>query len=493
MNGEYHENDRRNDLNHTENQESTPAYDPSANPEQEEARVWRAQDNGTQSEGPRNDGPEDNGPQASFGQETWRAPGVPEDVPQKKKKGSGKKIALGALAVVLSAGICFGAGYAGASVAGNQRRVIIQQVTGSTASSDGSALPAGTALSSEQVAEKVEPSVVAITTEKMTTNNYWFGSYVQSGAGSGVIISEDGYILTAAHVINGASKMTVELRDGKTYSATLVGSYVDGDIAVIKIEAEGLTPIAIADSDAVKQGAACYAVGNPEGRFSGSISDGIVSALDRTISVQVEGSSSSSGNSLYDYFYGGGSNNKTITLNVIQMTAAVSPGNSGGALINDKGELIGIVSAKSTDTDSEGLGFAIPSNRAMEIATELISSGSYSGGSDSENGNGSGVTQTSNKAILGITVRSVTAQEGMQYGMSAGVYVSSITAKSTEEAGLAVGDRIISVDQVMVSSTTDVTDYLADKNVGDQVSLNVERQGKMVSITVTLVENTSSN
>lgn len=493
MNGEYNDNERMNDMQNNEPRNTD--YDPSANPEQEEARVWRAQDNGPQSEGPRNDGPEDNGPQASFGQETWRAPGVPEDVPQKKKKGSGKKIALGALAVVLSAGICFGAGYAGASVAGNQRRVIIQQVTGSTASSDGSALPAGTALSSEQVAEKVEPSVVAITTEKMTTNNYWFGSYVQSGAGSGVIISEDGYILTAAHVINGASKMTVELRDGKTYSATLVGSYVDGDIAVIKIEAEGLTPIAIADSDAVKQGAACYAVGNPEGRFSGSISDGIVSALDRTISVQVEGSSSSSGNSLYDYFYGGGSNNKTITLNVIQMTAAVSPGNSGGALINDKGELIGIVSAKSTDTDSEGLGFAIPSNRAMEIATELISSGSYTGGSDSENGNGngSGVTQTSNKAILGITVRSVTAQEGMQYGMSAGVYVSSITAKSTEEAGLAVGDRIISVDQVMVSSTTDVTDYLADKNVGDQVSLNVERQGKMVNLTVTLVENTSNN
>ena len=129
----------------------------------------------------------------------------------------------------------------------------------------------------------------------------------------------------------------------------------------------------------------------------------------------------------------------------------------------------------------------------MEIATELISSGSYTGGSDSENGSGSGVTQTSNKAILGITVRSVTAQEGMQYGMSAGVYVSSITAKSTEEAGLAVGDRIISVDQVMVSSTTDVTDYLADKNVGDQVSLSVERQGKMVNLTVTLVENTSNN
>ena len=486
MSGEYNDNERMNDMQNNEPRNTD--YDPAANPEQEQARVWRTQDSGAQSGEPQNDGP-----QASFGQETWRAPGVPSD-PPRKKKSTGKKIALGAMAAVLAAGICFGAGYAGASVAGNQRRVVIQQVTGSDASADASGLPAGTALSSEQVAEKVEPSVVAITTEKMTTSNYWFGNYVQSGAGSGVIISEDGYILTAAHVITGASKMTVELRDGKTYSATLVGSYVEGDIAVIKIEAEGLTPIAIADSDAVKQGAACYAVGNPEGRFSGSISDGIVSALNRTISVQVEGSASSSGNSLYDYFYGGGSNNKTISLNVIQMTAAVSPGNSGGALINDKGELIGIVSAKSTDTDSEGLGFAIPSNRAMEIATELISSGSYTGdGSSSENGNGSGVTQTSNKAILGITVRSVTAQEGMQYGMSAGVYVSSITAKSTEEAGLAVGDRIISVDQVMVSSTTDVTDYLADKNVGDQVSLNVERQGKMVSLTVTLVENTSSN
>jgi serine protease Do len=157
--------------------------------------------------------------------------------------------------------------------------------------------------------------------------------------------------------------------------ARLVGSYTNGDIAVIKIDKTGLQAAEIADSDKILQGETCYAVGNPEGRFSGSISDGIVSALDRTITVQVEESSGNRGNSLYDMFYGGGTYVRNIQLDVLQMTAAVSPGNSGGALFNDRGQLIGIVSAKSSQTDSEGLGFAIPSNNAMEIASQLIANG----------------------------------------------------------------------------------------------------------------------
>ena len=430
--------------------------------------------------------------QASFGSGDWQtAPGQTPHQPQpKKKKGSGKKLLLGCVAVLAAAAICFGAGYAGAQmVYQNKNRVVLQQVTASAGS--GTVQTASGALTGEQIAAKVEDSVVAITTEIMTKSNYWFGSYVASGAGSGVIISEDGYILTAAHVISGASKITVELRDGTTYPATVVGSYVNGDIAVVKIEATGLKAAEVADSSQVKQGAACYAVGNPEGRFSGSISDGIVSALDRTISVQVEGSSSSSGNSLYDYFYGGGSNNKTITLNVIQMTAAVSPGNSGGALINDKGELIGIVSAKSTDTDSEGLGFAIPSNTAMEIASQLIANGTYEAPEGSEDQQ-SGVKPTTNKAILGITVQQITAQQAAQYNMTAGVYISGVSSQEAKDAGLQVGDRIISVDEVMVSQSSDVTDYLAGKQPGDTVEVNVEREGRLVSAEVTLQQNTSA-
>ena len=435
-------------------------------------------------------------PQASFGSGEWQwQPAQPEEPEKPRRKIKWGRLLLSAVGVVLAAALCFTAGYAGVLVANQKNTVVIQQVMPGNSSGPEAPTVDNTVLTSAQVAAKVESSVVAITTEHMTTSNYWFGSYVTSGAGSGVIISEDGYILTCAHVIDGASKITVELQGGETAVATLVGSYTNGDIAVIKIDKTGLNAAEIADSDALLQGETCYAVGNPEGRFSGSISDGIISALDRTITVQVESAAPNGGrgNSLYDMFYGGGTYVQNIQLNVLQMTAAVSPGNSGGALFNDRGQLIGIVSAKSSQTDSEGLGFAIPSNTAMEIASQLIAGGTYvpesSQGGEGETSN---VTPTTNKAILGIHVSEINQQSAYQYNMKPGVYVSSITVQSTMDAGLQVGDRIVSVDDVMVSTSTDVTSYLADKAVGDQVTLNVERNSRLVTVTVTLVENTSA-
>ena len=435
-------------------------------------------------------------PQASFGSGEWQwQPAQPDEPEQPRRKIKWGRLLLSAVGVVLAAALCFTAGYAGVLVANQKNTVVIQQVMPGNSSGPEAPTVDNTVLTSAQVAAKVESSVVAITTEHMTTSNYWFGSYVTSGAGSGVIISEDGYILTCAHVIDGASKITVELQGGETAVATLVGSYTNGDIAVIKIDKTGLNAAEIADSDALLQGETCYAVGNPEGRFSGSISDGIISALDRTITVQVESAAPNGGrgNSLYDMFYGGGTYVQNIQLNVLQMTAAVSPGNSGGALFNDRGQLIGIVSAKSSQTDSEGLGFAIPSNTAMEIASQLIAGGTYvpesSQGGEGETSN---VTPTTNKAILGIHVSEINQQSAYQYNMKPGVYVSTITVQSTMDAGLQVGDRIVSVDDVMVSTSTDVTSYLADKAVGDQVTLNVERNNRLVTVTVTLVENTSA-
>ena len=439
-------------------------------------------------------------PQATFGSGDWQwQPAQNEEEKPKRKKHKIKwgKIALSFVGVVLAAAICFSAGYAGVLVANQKNTVIIQQVAPSGNGNSAPQLPAAEGvLTSAQVAAKVESSVVAITTEHMTTSNYWFGNYVTSGAGSGVIISEDGYILTCAHVIDGASKITVELRNGETAVAQLVGSYTNGDIAVIKIDKTGLLAAEIADSDQILQGETCYAVGNPEGRFSGSISDGIISALDRTISVQIEDSrqNNNRGNSLYDMFYGGNyTTTRTIRLNVLQMTAAVSPGNSGGALFNDRGQLIGIVSAKSAATDSEGLGFAIPSNTAMDIAAQLIATGTYvPEGSGETQQPESGVTQTTNKAILGITVQTIDPQTAYQYNMMPGVYVSDITIQSTKDAGLQVGDRILSVDEVAVSIATDVTGYLADKNPGDTVNLTVAREGKMLTLTIPLVANTTA-
>ena len=304
-----------------------------------------------------------------------------------------------------------------------------------------------------------------------------------------MIISEDGYILTNAHVISGADTITVETHDGKTYTGKLVGSYAAGDIAVVKIEASGLTPVTFADQSTVKQGETVYAVGNPEGNFSGSITQGILSALDRQIAVTTDSSNSGSGNSFGGSFGNSGTTNRTITLNVLQFDAAVSPGNSGGGLFDSQGNLIGIVCAKSSDTDSEGLGFAIVGDKAQEIATALISNGSYT--PDAEEGENQNTTNT-NKAVLGITATYLDATAAQQYGFSnAGVYVVSITEKSTLEAGLSAGDRIISVDSVMVAQLTDVTDYLAEKEPGDKVQLSVERSGKMLSLEITLVENSN--
>jgi len=439
---------------------------------------------------------------ASFGSGSWESPNASHEPTPKKKKKTGifMKIIAAILCLALVGGVSFGAGYAGVMKAKDAKsKVVIQQVT-----ADGSGFETKTVdaavLSSEQVAEKVEHSVVAITTEAMKTNNYWFGDYVTSGAGSGVIISEDGYILTCAHVINGASRITVELMDGSTYDGKVVGKYVNGDIAVVKIEATGLTPAEVADSDTVKQGAVCYAVGNPEGQFSGSISEGIVSSLGRSITVQVENESEAKpqstnpggglfgGNSLYDMFFNmqGGNSYSAIDLDVIQMTAAVSPGNSGGALFNDKGQLIGIVSAKSSDTDSEGLGFAIPSNDALEILTQIIANGEYI--PEVTEGENEDVT-SANKAILGISVYSIDAATAAQNGLNPGVYIREITESATEKAGLAVNDRIVSIDDVMVYEFDDLKGYLAEKNPGDTVELNVERDGRLVSLTVELLEN----
>ena len=411
--------------------------------------------------------------------------------PEKKRRSFGWLKTTGLCLLVTA--LAFGGGYAGTKLAyQGLDRVIIKEVgegSGGDKTNGGSAGNSDSAgtqlLGSQGVAEKAVPSVVAIRTEAMVTGNFWYGSQVTSGAGSGVIISEDGYIITNAHVVDGADHITVELSSGKSYQATLVGSYTNGDIAVVKIEATGLPAAAFATMDTVHQGEPVYAVGNPEGNFSGSITGGILSALDRQIQVSVEVESGNGGFG-GGYFGGGSTVTRTITLDVLQFDAAVSPGNSGGGLFDGDGNLIGIVCAKSAGTDSEGLGFAIPGNTAQTIATALISDGTYQ-----PDGSGSGDTQTnSNKAVLGISATYLDAATAQQYGYrSAGVYVIEISEQSTYQAGLRVGDRLISIDGTVVEDLNTVTDYLRDKEPGDQVELLVERNNKTGTLTITLVQN----
>ena len=354
--------------------------------------------------------------------------------------------------------LSFGGGMAGAVVASRTGltggQVVVQTVQrDENTSSQGSA--AGTTLSIQDVASIVQPSVVAITTEQMVSSEVWFGgSYVQSGAGSGVIISQDGYILTCAHVISGANNITVQLCDDTEYTATVVGSDSTSDIAVIKVEATGLTPAVIGDSDALVVGEDAIAVGNPLGTLGGTVTNGIISALNRQVTVE--------------------NNNMTL----IQTNASISPGNSGGGLFNGNGELIGIVNAKSGYDEAEGLGFAIPINAAMTTAKELIENGYVK------------------RPVLGITVREITdSQTALKYGVSSyGVYIFQVnTGSGADKAGLQMGDRIISIDDVAVSSSNDVVQYCQTKQVGDVVSLQIERDGKIMSFDVTLGESSQNN
>ena len=375
-------------------------------------------------------------------------------VPQKKKP---NKVLLRVLACVGVAALGLGGGLGGAVVAsragltGNQ--VVVQQVQRSTGATAAGSTD-GTSMSVQQIASVVSPSVVAITTEQMVSTNTWFGgSYVQSGAGSGVIISQDGYIITCAHVVSGANNITVQLADGTEYSATIVGQDSTSDVAVLKIEATGLTPAVIGDSDSLAVGETTIAVGNPLGTLSNTVTNGIVSALNREVTVQ--------GNDM----------------NLIQTSASISPGNSGGGLFNANGELIGIVNAKSSSSDAEGLGFAIPINTAMEMAKQMIEKGYVA------------------RPAMGVTVITINdAQTAMQYGVSNyGVYIYQIASGSgAEKGGLKLGDRIISIDDVAVSSASDVQKYCQSKEVGDTVTLQVERDGKVISCEVTLGESTQS-
>ena len=396
-------------------------------------------------------------------------PVQPQDAqpPKKKKKFNGKRVARSAVALVLAAAMGFAGGFVGAKFGGSGKVVIQQGAPSSTAdSASGSdssitaASSSGSSLTTEQVADLVSPSVVVITTEQVVYSQWsWYGqNQVESGAGSGVIISSDGYILTCAHVVDGASTITVTIGD-KDYTATLVGEDTTSDIAVIKIDADGLTPATVGNSDSLKVGQSVMAVGNPLGELGGTVTGGMISALNRSVTIQ--GSSS------------------VNTMSLIQMDASVSPGNSGGGLFNMNGELVGIVNAKSSSSDAEGLGFAIPINDAIKVAQELLENGYVTG-----------------RPYLGITYLAVTdAQTASQLGVNAyGVYVVEVVKGGpAEKAGLQAGDRIVSVDGTEIASKDDLGTLMQKHAAGDTLSITIARDGQMQTVNVTLGEKTASN
>ena len=392
-------------------------------------------------------------------------PVQPQDAqpPKKKKKFNGKRVARSAVALVLAAAMGFAGGFVGAKFGGSGKVVIQQVAPSSTSSSDsGSASAVNTAsgMTTAQVSEMVSPSVVVITTEQVVYSQWsWYGqNQVESGAGSGVVISSDGYILTCAHVVSGASNITVTIGD-TDYPATVVGEDDTSDVAVLKIDATDLTPATVGNSDSLAVGESVLAVGNPLGELGGTVTSGIVSALNRSVSIQ----SSSSVN----------------TMSLIQMDASVSPGNSGGGLFNMNGELIGIVNAKSSSSDAEGLGFAIPINDAIKVAQDLLENGYVTG-----------------RPYMGITYLAVTdAQTAAQLGVNAyGIYVVDVVSGGpADKAGLKAGDRIVSIDNTEVAQKTDLGTLMQEHSAGDTLSITVARDGQMQTVSLTLGEKNAAN
>ena len=380
--------------------------------------------------------------------------------PKKRRKHSGGRIARSAVALVLAAAMGFAGGFVGARVGNAGNKVVIQQVERTDSSAASGTAVSSSGMTTSQVSEMVSPSVVVITTEQVVYSQWsWYGqNQVESGAGSGVIISSDGYILTCAHVVSGASQITVTIGD-TDYTATVVGEDDTSDVAVLKIDATGLTPATVGDSDSLSVGDSVLAVGNPLGELGGTVTSGIVSALNRSVTIQ--GSSS------------------TNTMSLIQMDASVSPGNSGGGLFNMNGELIGLVNAKSSSSDAEGLGFAIPINDAIQVAQDLLENGYVSG-----------------RPYMGITYIAVTdAQTAAQLNVNAyGVYVVDVVQGGpADKAGLKAGDRIVSIDGNEIAQKDDLGTLMQQHTAGDTLSITVARDGQMQTVSLTLGEKNASN
>lgn len=400
------------------------------------------------------------GPAGMPGMGVGGAP-VPPHAAQ-KKRGWGKRVAAGAAAVVFCGAVGFGGGYLGYTFAkgGSTGPVIYQAPAASsgTGSAAGGTANTADALSVTEIASKVGPSVVEVTTEAVTTNAF-FGQYVQSGAGSGVIITEDGYIITNNHVVSGASQVTVRTSDGTEYPATVVGADSKTDIAVLKIEATGLTPAVVGDSDSLQVGEFTLAVGNPLGELGGTVTDGIISALDREVTVENQ------------------------TMNLLQTNAAVSPGNSGGGLFNDSGELIGIVNAKSASLEVEGLGFAIPVDSARPVITDLVDLGYVTG-----------------RPYIGITMQDVSLRYGNSnnrnnpFSFYMDNYVTRVQVMSVEsgsaaeKGGLLVNDILMSLNGKEITGSSQFAAMLYEYKVGDTVTITVLRGNETKDLTVVLGE-----
>ena len=295
-------------------------------------------------------------------------------------------------------------------------------------------------------------STVGITTS--ITTNYWGFQTTSAASGSGFIITDDGYILTNYHVIEDASSITVSLYDGSSYDAALIGYDESNDIAVLKIEAQDLTPVVLGDSDALNVGDSVVAIGNPLGELTFTLTAGAVSAKDRQVTLS-----------------------SSVTMDLIQTDCAINSGNSGGALFNMYGEVIGVTNAKYSSSGSgasiDNIGFAIPINSIRDIVESIIEKGYIS------------------TPYIGVTVMDVSSETQL-YGIPAGAAVQSVTEDGpAAQAGLRKGDVITQVNGTQVTSNT-LSAMIRSCEIGEALTMTVYRQGETLEITVTVGEKIKS-
>ncbi len=404
-----------------------------------------------------------------------------QEAPEKKKKKE-KKEKRGISAVAISLMLCacilvsFGAGFGGAYLygalfaggtasSGTADATQSSSEGGATLNDDGQIViyqsvpivdqngdTLEATLTVSDVTNAVADSVVEITTEY--TSSYGYYQYVTSGAGSGVIVSADGYLITNNHVIvddsgDVADLITVRLRNGDEYEAKCVGTDSESDIAVLKIEASDLTFAVMGDSSELSVGDGVVAVGNPLGELGGTVTDGIISATSREIDVD------------------------GTTMTLLQTNAAINPGNSGGGLFNMRGELIGIVNAKSSGTGIEGLGFAIPVNVALDVFNQICEHGYVTG-----------------RTYIGVVFVEVDdAFDAYRYfkSKSTGVYVYE-AEEGYNDGVLKYGDRVIAINGEEITSYDDIKTKVKSSAVGDVLTFSIYRDGKLKEVEVTCYE-----
>ena len=365
----------------------------------------------------------------------------------KKKGGNHGAVKIVALALVCA--LVGGFAGAGVSRAAKVNKTSIQVSKREVAQVQTLSVDGKTEMTMSEVYAANVNSVVSINVSATSTNN--FGQTVETAAsGTGFFITEDGYILTNHHVVSGASSVKVTLYSGETYDATVIGSDEDYDIAVLKIDVTGAAPVVLGDSSKLAIGESVAAVGNPLGELTFSMSEGIVSCVNRAINVD------------------------GTPFNMIQVDCSINPGNSGGPLFNSYGEVVGIVSAKYSsysNTTVEGIGFAIPINDVVSLVKDIMTNG-----------------YVTNKAYMGITPQTMTAQMAQQYryDVTEGVFVCSVDPDSAAaKAGLKLGDVITKMDDKDIASYEDLVAAKKSYSAGDTVTLTVYREGKTIEVELT--------